>query len=1546
MKKFNTQLLQIRKPAQYAVFLLLNVLFSISVMSQGTVTTVPPLTGNNGQTGCSFNVETTTPVLIQEFGQVLNSGAQTVNIWYSPNPVNGAPTISTAAGWTIIETINTTGTNSLDPLVLNTPFLLPQGNHGFYIEATGGVSYDSWSAANQDVFTDGTLTIRTGQNIGYGGAPPNPTFHPRQWNGSITYIPAAQSPADAGITEIVNPDFYCDNDVQDLIVNVRNFGTDQLDSVMVFWDVNGVLDSSWFTLNLDTVNGTGAVDTNLTLASLTLNGPTNITAYSAMPNGSADTVNNNDTAMYSGAPSLSGSYTLDAAGTGANNFTTFQQAADDLHNIGVCGPVVINVANATFNEQVLFEDIPGASSTNTIRFVGQGASNTELTFTQNVSNERYTLRSMGADWVTMDSMTVSANPSGTYGWAVHLMNNSSNWTFENCSILTDTTSTSSLYNAFVVSGSETSNFTSASGVDFLKLNNNIIQGGYNAFTYRTSAGQGTGLEMRNNELDNWYYYGAYLSNNDSITVDSNVITGRPAGTNFASGMYLLNVVSGDVTKNTIQNPGRYGIYSSNSGGTAGFPLVIANNAIGEGFRDASNFSSGIRILGSTFGNGANYIDILNNSVSYDEADGSAFYGDIQAGTDIRIINNSFANTNVSNTSPPFYLSDVNVVSEVNFNNYFSTSGSDFAFYDGQLYSTLTALQAVNNPAGNDTGSVVTNPVFSGAFDLTPQSPLLFEAGTPLTAITTDITGASRPANPSMGAFEFVPAFTEDIALTDATLTTNGCGDFQDTLSVTIENAFGSLKDFTTDTLVVVYEVTGPVNTLDSFVIDTGSLSLGNSITLLDTNIDLSQQGSYSMTAYLRPNAVNQNNFSDTLLTNITLDIRLPLYVTPRIDTVTSPTQLVELSAESPFFPGGEFFITEICHFAGSTTGSPAGGSPAWLGADDYIEITGVPNSDLAGYTLEQWRTGLDGTYTFPAGTVMGPNGTAVFAVGQLGTSTPSPSNYYYHANGTYTGTYGSGTSAGRILFDPSGNIVDAVGYSGYTFPAAANVPATEWSNPLAGGSGSWGIRLEGPDDNTGNNWVLSSSSPQDPNTVNTGVSVPVPSSLAGFGWYLDSVLVDTNIEVNVGPFTASGFYDYVAVYDSTECGTQTDTAVVWVNLTNAQLVSSEDALCNGEASGSAEVESTGGDAPYTYDWFYGNPPTQIGVSGAFGNNLDAGDYLVIINDSNNWPDTVEFTIGEPSAINYNLVDGGSVSCNGDSDGFAEIEGTGGTPPYTYVWFDGTPGAVLSNRLPGQYDVTVTDSNQCDAGFTIDIIEPDPLVLNEDSTGNASCFGYNDAFIALNATGGTTPYTWNWNSGDTSGVLNGIEGGFNYEVTLVDANGCENEADFNITQPDQLDTNVVNTHGSLLTANYNFGDAAFEWWDCDLEQIVTGETNREFEPSDNGNYALIITIDDCQDTSNCHVLDAVSAGDLTSEVNSFAIYPNPNNGLFNVRLTGNGDTDTHMQIVDMQGKVLTDKKLGRIDGELVEEVNLNLAAGVYFVKVIHDGDLNVKRVVVQ
>jgi hypothetical protein len=241
------------------------------------------------------------------------------------------------------------------------------------------------------------------------------------------------------------------------------------------------------------------------------------------------------------------------------------------------------------------------------------------------------------------------------------------------------------------------------------------------------------------------------------------------------------------------------------------------------------------------------------------------------------------------------------------------------------------------------------------------------------------------------------------------------------------------------------------------------------------------------------------------------------------------------------FPGGSVFFSEICNFK-TTSGQPIAGWPTYLIADDYVELTGLPNTDLAGLTMEEWTgNALQHSVTFPTGTVFSPNGTMVIATGQLGTSVPVPVSFYYHSGNTIT--HGSADVRGYIIKNQAGVIIDAATYGGYLFPAASGVTIFDWTGTSPGGTGTSGNRLNAPDNNTASVWVNSATSPQDPNVVNANVSAPSPITLTGFSWNYLGNPIDTLPRTTLGPWTTPGVYTYVASYTNA-CGTFYDTVFV------------------------------------------------------------------------------------------------------------------------------------------------------------------------------------------------------------------------------------------------------------------------------------------------------------------------------------------------------------------------------------------------------------------
>ena len=167
------------------------ILSSLLGFSQGTVTTFPPLVNNNGSSGITFEVEASTPVVINDIKNLFNSGTVAAEVWYRIGGVQhiagSNPSVTSANGWVQLFTGNVTGNGSSAVSITGMPVLHIPANTRVGIAIMGGLSYQTWTSTSQDVFTDNTFTIYTGQNIGYGGGNPSWPNHPREFLGSVTY---------------------------------------------------------------------------------------------------------------------------------------------------------------------------------------------------------------------------------------------------------------------------------------------------------------------------------------------------------------------------------------------------------------------------------------------------------------------------------------------------------------------------------------------------------------------------------------------------------------------------------------------------------------------------------------------------------------------------------------------------------------------------------------------------------------------------------------------------------------------------------------------------------------------------------------------------------------------------------------------------------------------------------------------------------------------------------------------------------------------------------------------------------------------------------------------------------------------------------------------------------------------------------------------------------------------------------------------------------------------------------------------------------------
>lgn len=134
-----------------------------------------------------------------------------------------------------------------------------------------------------------------------------------------------------------------------------------------------------------------------------------------------------------------------------------------------------------------------------------------------------------------------------------------------------------------------------------------------------------------------------------------------------------------------------------------------------------------------------------------------------------------------------------------------------------------------------------------------------------------------------------------------------------------------------------------------------------------------------------------------------------------------------------------------------------------------------------------------------------------------------------------------------------------------------------------------------------------------------------------------------------------------------------------------------------------------------------------------------------------------------------------VSCTGFSDGSIRVEITGGAPPYTHSWQENIGPGLAPEGLPaGAFHLVVTDAAGCRKEVAIEVGSPEPLEAIRPDCGLLA-----SGQLLLSALGGTPPYLYSVNGGpfDDVSLLDRLEAGQRYELTVQDAAGCLLEQDF-------------------------------------------------------------------------------------------------------------------------------------------------------------------------
>ncbi|MEO8150883.1 MAG: T9SS type A sorting domain-containing protein [Bacteroidia bacterium] len=316
--------------------------------------------------------------------------------------------------------------------------------------------------------------------------------------------------------------------------------------------------------------------------------------------------------------------------------------------------------------------------------------------------------------------------------------------------------------------------------------------------------------------------------------------------------------------------------------------------------------------------------------------------------------------------------------------------------------------------------------------------------------------------------------------------------------------------------------------------------------------------------------------------------------------------------------------------------------------------------------------------------------------------------------------------------------------------------------------------------------------------------------------------------------------------------------------------------CNGFSNGSATANITGGSTPYSYLW-------NIGATTKTAGGLAAGTYTVTVTDNKGCINTGIIAVTQPTVL-INTPAINNVTCNGSGNGSIISAVTGGTAPYSYLWNGANTTSSLTGLSPGNYTVTVTDGNGCTNKITSSITQPSPVTISGTGT-NITCFGAGNGSASAITNGGTSPYTYLWNTSAVTSLLSNLLQGA-YTVTVTDSKGCTANKTYNISEPVVLSltttqTNVLcnGANTGSATANPSGGNMPYSYlWN-------TGATTKVLGNIGAGNYTVTVV-----DNKGC----TVSLSTLITENPPLAYMTNllknvscngGNNGKIDLSVTG-------------------------------------------------------------
>jgi len=455
-------------------------------------------------------------------------------------------------------------------------------------------------------------------------------------------------------------------------------------------------------------------------------------------------------------------------------------------------------------------------------------------------------------------------------------------------------------------------------------------------------------------------------------------------------------------------------------------------------------------------------------------------------------------------------------------------------------------------------------------------------------------------------------------------------------------------------------------------------------------------------------------------------------------------------------------------------------------------------------------------------------------------------------------------------------------------------------------------------------------------------SISSVSGATSYTWTLPSGWIGTSATTSITA-TAGSLGGTISVTANNSCGSSTPRTLsvsVTPTPTQPETILGDTTVCQ-SSSQTYSISSVSGATSYTWTlpsgWTGSSATTSItATAGSSG-----GIISVTANNSceSSTPRTLSVSV-TPTPTQPETISGDTTVCQSSSQTYS-ISSVSGATSYTWTLpsgWTGSSGTTSITATAGSSGgtISVTANNSCGSSTprTLSVsVSPTPTQPETISGDTTVCQSSSQTY-SISSVSGATSYTWTLPSGwigssaTTSITAAAESSGGTISVTANNSCGSSTPQTLSVTIF-SVDTSIT-VNGFIFTSNAT--SATYQWVTCPAMQIINGETNQIYSPSQNGIYAVIVTQNSCTDTSSCYQVTTTGLSFVNNST-SIIVYPNPTNSLLNVKGIGLTDDIYKMTLTNSLGQLLNEKEFSVMSKSMETQFDIQeYSSGMYFMTI--------------